>query len=106
MDKTCQYCNKVFSTPSNLRTHLKTSKKCTRNRPKFNLNCLWCNSVFNSKDNLEKHHKNCEADKNILYIQSLEEVKNKNNIIKEKEKEIERLNNIIKELISKVNNKK
>ena len=102
----CEFCKATFALKRTLATHLKTSKKCIRNRPKFNLNCLWCKSIFNSKDNLEKHHKNCEADKNILYIQSLEEVKNKDNIIKEKEKEIERLNNIIKEVIGKINNKK
>lgn len=99
----CEFCNSKFALKRTLAKHLQTSKRCISKRPKIKINCIWCKSIFNTKDDLEKHHKKCEVDKNILYIQVLEEAKNKENMIKEKEKEIERLNNIIKDLTSKVN---
>jgi hypothetical protein len=104
----CEYCNTKFALKRTLAKHLHTSKRCMSKRPKIHINCIWCKRTFITKDDLEKHHKKCEVDKNILYIQVLEEAKNKDkqieNMIKEKEKEIERLNNIIKDLTSKVTN--
>ncbi len=103
----CKFCSSKFALKRTLAKHLQTSKRCISKRPKIKINCIWCKSIFNSKDDLEKHHKKCEVDKNILYIQVLEEAKNKDkqieNIIRDKEKEIERLNNIIKDLTNKVN---
>ena len=86
MDKTCQYCNKVFSTPSNLKTHLKTSKKCLESRTddtveennnKFE--CEFCNKIFLTKQNLTHHNTTCKVKKNIninsteLQLSSLKE---------------------------------
>lgn len=103
-DFVCEFCDSKFALKRTLSTHIKTSKKCIVSRPKINISCIWCRGTFVSKEDLEKHHKRCEADKNILYIQSLDETKNKDNIIKEKEKEIDRLNNIIKEKDKQIEN--
>ena len=72
MDKTCQYCNKTFSTPSNLKIHLKTSKKCLENRTN-NLNnentkkyeCEFCKKEFSTKQNLIYHNDTCKV-KNFI----------------------------------------
>lgn len=100
----CEFCNATFRDKYTLHRHINTSKKCLKNRPKIYINCIWCNEKFISKNDLEKHDKECKADKNMIYIQLLEELKNKDkqieNIIREKDKQIE---NIIKELTNKVN---
>jgi len=101
-DFVCEFCKSKFALKRTLANHIKTSKKCIASRPKINISCIWCKENFITRDELDKHHKKCEADKNILYIQLLEEVKNNNNIIKEKDKEIERLNIIIKDLTNKI----
>lgn len=100
----CEFCKATFRDKYTLHRHLNTSKKCLKNRPKIYINCIWCNEKFVSKNDLEKHDKECKADKNMIYIQLLEELKNKDkqieNIIREKDKQIE---NIIKDLTNKVN---
>jgi len=100
----CDFCKATFRDKYTLNRHLNTSKKCINNRPKIYINCIWCNEKFVSKNEVEKHDKECKADKNMIYIQLLEELKNKDkqieNIIREKDKQIE---NIIKDLTSKVN---
>ena len=108
MDKTCQYCNKVFSTPSNLKTHLKTSKKCLESRTddtveennnKFE--CEFCNKIFLTKQNLTHHNTTCKVKKNIninsteLQLSSLKE---ENKLLKEQQIKLENViqnNNII-----------
>jgi len=98
----CEFCKATFRDKYTLNRHLNTSKKCLKNRPKIYVNCIWCNEKFVCKNDLEKHDKECKADKNMIYIQLLEELKNKDkqieNIIKEKDKQIE---NIIKDLTNK-----
>jgi hypothetical protein len=51
---------------------------------------------------LDKHYKKCDVDKNMIYIKSIEQSKNKDILLLEKDKEIERLNNIIKDLTGKI----
>jgi len=78
----CKYCNSTFSLKRTLKIHLKNSKKCISNRS-ISLSCIWCSSQFNIKEDLDKHYNKCNADKNLLYKEALNEV----NILKIKEKE-------------------
>lgn len=107
----CRYCNSNFALKRTLQHHIKTSKKCIEKRPKVEIKCLWCNGHFQSRELLEKHDKYCQADKDVLYNEVINNLKikdkdilNLNNILKNKDKEIENLNTIIKDLTSKLNN--
>jgi hypothetical protein len=73
MDKTCQFCNKEFSTLPNLRAHLKSSKKCISSRliedeeqsvKIVSFNCEYCNKEFTSKYNLSTHLNTCKIKSN------------------------------------------
>ncbi len=66
MNTTCQYCNKTFSSSSNLNTHIKTSKKCIELRTTNDTNikieiypCKFCNKNFSTKQNLSTHLNIC-----------------------------------------------
>ena len=92
MDKTsnkvCEFCNKSFSSTSNLNSHLKTNKKCIEIRLINNNNnkqdieiecfeCEFCNKNFSKKYNLNIHLKTCKV-KNFI-----QEENNENNTLKE-----------------------
>jgi hypothetical protein len=125
----CNYCNSSFAFKRSLQYHIKTSKRCIEKRPKIEIRCIWCNCEFVTRELLEKHNKNCQADKEGLYKETLNLLKSKdkdiltlntmlknkdkekdkdvlnlNIILKNKDKEIENLNTIIKDLTSKLNN--
>ena len=127
MNKTCQYCNKEFSTLSNLRVHLKSSKTCIslRNitdelssKPEEKINnfdCNFCNKGFSRRDALVRHLETCKKKeiKEILQkvtpiiIDSSEELnsireylrklENNYNILKIENENIKRKYNDIKE---------
>ena len=66
MNNTCQYCNKTFSSSSNLNTHIKTNKKCIELRSTTETNikienypCNFCNKNFSTKQNLTTHLNIC-----------------------------------------------
>jgi hypothetical protein len=57
----CEYCEKLFSTKSNLTNHHKTAKYCIDKRKNGNINeykCC-CETIFTSKKNLDRHKKTC-----------------------------------------------
>jgi len=95
MELECEFCNKSFSTTSNLRYHKKTSKRCQeiqiQNKDKIIeiessfVNCEFCNKIFTSQI-LKTHHKNCK--KKIEY-----EIKNLLERLNEKDEENKRLLN-------------
>jgi hypothetical protein len=67
MNNICQYCNKTFSSSSNLNTHIKTSKKCIELRSTNETNikteiypCEFCNKNFSTKQNLLTHLNICK----------------------------------------------
>jgi len=115
----CEFCNSCFTLKRNLIQHLKTSKKCIQNRKDIiDISCIWCKLSFLTKEDLDKHYKKCSINKEAEHISLIksnelllkekdnlmrEKEKEKDNLMKEKEKEIERLNNIIKDLTDKIN---
>ncbi len=65
----CEFCNKSFSSTSNLNTHLKTNKKCIEIRLKNSnkedikiecFECEFCKKIFSKKYNLNTHLKTCK----------------------------------------------
>ena len=80
----CQFCQKIFSTKSNLSNHIKRAKYCIKNRPETvdiktdtNYRCTFCNKSF------------VEKDKEILLLK--QRLKEKNKQLIEKSKEVEYL---------------
>jgi hypothetical protein len=60
----CEFCNKNFSTISNLRYHKKTNKKCQIiQKENIDLssfvNCLFCNKIFTNQT-IKIHNKTCK----------------------------------------------
>jgi hypothetical protein len=55
----CQFCEKLFSTISNLNTHQKTAKYCINNRNNIIIEeyKCYCEKIFNCKKNFNRHKK-------------------------------------------------
>ena len=99
MELECEYCNKSFSTLSNLRYHKRTNKTCQsiQNKDKVNdnietslFNCEFCNKLFTAQI-LKTHYKNCKK-------KSESEIKNLSEKLNEKDDEIKKLQMRIMEL--------
>lgn len=108
MNKTkikCDYCDKFFSTKSNLTNHQKTAKYCLEKQKKIVVKQYKCNcyKIFTTKINLERHKQICNVFQILLpYNETINILKNKNknNLqqIEEKDKQIESKDKQIKEL--------
>ena len=102
MELECEFCNKSFSTPSNLRYHKKTNKKCQLLQNKDGniiiiesfVNCEFCDKKF-TKQTMKIHNKTCKKklDEEIKRLQN-----EKNEIKYEKDEEIKKLQMRIVEL--------
>ena len=59
----CKFCNKLFKTVSSLNLHIKSAKKCFKNRSmeesKLIFKCQDCLKNFSTKQNLNNHQKIC-----------------------------------------------
>jgi hypothetical protein len=93
----CQFCQKVFTTKSNLSCHIKTAKRCLEKRNNLEnikkyepqiYNCDFCDKELSTKSNLDRHMLSCKNKDIVL---------EKNNIIKKLENDIIQLKNTITE---------
>jgi hypothetical protein len=105
MDNICEFCNKTFSSSSNLKIHIKTSKKCIELRKTIipinsieilKFTCEFCDKEFSQKNNLLRHQDNCKKkEKNEIMKENItkSELEDENHTLKEelkvlKEKQI------------------
>ena len=100
----CQYCEKSFSTKSNLYNHQNTAKYCLDKRKICNkeYKCN-CQKIFTTKINFQRHNKICNFSdiintfkENYTKIENenriyLEQLKNKDEQLKDKDKHIKEL---------------
>ena len=104
----CEYCNKIFSSQSNLNNHKKHAKYCLKIQGKDakNYTCNFCEKDFTSNRNLQEH--NCK--KEILKYKEKIELKNDESedgieekikeyeiLLKEKQDDIQEKDNKIRE---------
>ena len=93
MSLTCQFCNKIFNTKSNLSRHQKTTKSCIKIQKSLNsddkneiieitYDCSICDKKFTSKQILLSHNHSCPG------IKIKEKYDNKNKITEEKYKKL------------------
>ena len=117
MDLKCKFCNKNFSTKSNLVNHQKTTKYCLILQGKENENkkykCDLCEKEFTINQNLREHYVNCLKINN-KYTEKLkkqeekyqDELRTKDCLIiqfKEKEKQKDEYISKLEELLNKAN---
>ena len=96
MEYKCEFCEKVFSTKSNLNCHKKNTKKCLVKRQDCQIKnlenyiCSYCEKSYTSKNNLNTHLEKCvkylTEKRNEKIVKELEDIKTK---LELKEKELE-----------------
>ena len=105
----CEFCQKHFSTKSNLSLHKRTAKFCLEKQGKENTTnkCEFCKEVFSHKQRLLTHNEICKAKIEITYKiniaekdKLIEELKRRNKELEEQifklaEKAIEKPTHII-----------
>jgi hypothetical protein len=76
----CEYCDKEFSLPQNLQTHIKTAKYCLKIRGEdldTNYVCEYCETQFTQKAALKLHLRSCQKIKTVLYSKNVETLNQK-----------------------------
>ena len=101
MNLTCTFCNKTYSTKSNLNKHQKTTKSCLLLQNKYcksNFNCEYCLKKFNKSNALYKHNNICKVKWEIMLKEQEKKYKKK---LKEQEENYEKK---LKELQDRLEN--
>jgi len=85
----CHFCSKIFSSKSNLNTHMRTAKYCldTRknNAPIEFFICDKCDKNFTTKQKMQSHQEKCECTKCF----SCKKLRDENEELKQKYKDLE-----------------
>lgn len=94
----CEFCNKTFSTKTNLNVHKETTKSCLKLQGKINdsFKCNICEQVFTTNTNLKQHMKT----KCIKEIESRKETDLILSLQKENEKLKESKDKVNEQIIS------
>jgi len=97
----CNYCNKEFSSKSNLTIHQKSARYCLDIQGKVNENfkCKYCEKIFTYQQNLNEHFNSCKQKKKLELSEKeqklLDKIEEKEsviqNLLSEKDKEIQDL---------------
>jgi len=93
----CEYCEKLFSTKSNLTNHHKTAKYCIDKRKNAEIDeykCC-CEKIFTSKKNFDRHKKICNI-QDVIQPYKDENIKLQNENIKLQNENIKLQNENIK----------
>ena len=89
----CEFCQKTFSTKSNLSLHKKTTKKCLKIQEQQGLNiknnefnCDFCNKTYKLKHHFDDHIYSCKIKKQNDKLETIEQLKQlKEELIKHEE---------------------
>jgi hypothetical protein len=95
----CKFCNKKFSTMSNLNYHTKNNKKCLEIQKiqSDNTSCDFCKKNFTNKA-LKVHLRTCKIKKE----KEKDDIKEKNDVIEEKDNLLKEKDDIIEEMKNKI----
>lgn len=74
----CEYCNKEFSSATNLKNHVKRAKYCINSRAQSNdFRCEFCDKILLGTHSLPRHQKSCLAYKNHVIDDLENQMQNK-----------------------------
>ena len=94
MNKTCELCNRIFTTSNSLKVHKLRKNPCVNNLETHKFKCTLCSSSFTTNQSLQKHIlKTCSIIKN-------------NNIKLTNTDEINKIKKELDDLKKQLNNKK
>lgn len=91
----CEYCNKQFSSKSNLTTHKKTAKYCLANQsdPILQFKCEYCDKHLTTKQRLDEHKLICKSKQpsqlKQFYEEKLDVLQSQNNELKHQVKDLQ-----------------
>ena len=99
----CDYCNKKYSSKSNLLQHQRTSKKCLHKQGNdtTTIECGYCKGQY-ALLSLSKHMKKCSEGGDKLLVKELQnQINEKNKKLKRQEEELKRKDKTIKDIAMK-----
>lgn len=104
MEYKCQFCDKIFSTKSNLNCHIKTAKICINNRNDNKVEikshtCEHCEKKFTTKNKLNNHISICsEYINKKKHNELMSQIRDKNFLLEQKDLQINQLKEQVKDL--------
>lgn len=100
----CEYCEKLFSTKSNLYNHQKSALYCLEKRKNIIIvnekHKCYCEKIFNCERTFNRHKKSCNFFD--LIVPYIEQIKTKDEQIKNKDEQLENQNKIYLEQLKHI----